>query len=223
MIGNSYIFTNDMPSMLAHLLNNARSGVYQYKIDKITKGGAHLSDHIKSGAVDKALGETSYSRIFFQEYSTAAFYADETSESVATMKKIKNKILTRGGLPIVVSTWPRKAGHEFYSRKSKPGFAAVTNPAAMANRLHRFYSGQSTKLKIDFLPLGEYWHYAMVNYPEIDLYQDDGSHPSLEGSYLYALLMYRKISGRLPMKDIWSPEGISRNEKNILIHIASRG
>ena len=39
-------------------------------------------------------------------------------------------------------------------------------------------------------PVGALWHYIRHNNPEIELYNADGSHPSLEGSYAAACSFY---------------------------------
>jgi hypothetical protein len=49
-----------------------------------------------------------------------------------------------------------------------------------------------------FMPAGEAWRSAMRSTPDVPLYGDDGFHPSPAGSFLAALVIYERISGRDP-------------------------
>jgi hypothetical protein len=49
-----------------------------------------------------------------------------------------------------------------------------------------------------FMPAGEAWRSAMRSTPDVPLYGDDGFHPSPAGSFLAALVIYERITGRDP-------------------------
>lgn len=48
-------------------------------------------------------------------------------------------------------------------------------------------------LKFMIAPIGEAWRSIRNNYPDIELYASDGSHPSLAGSYLGACVYFAEI------------------------------
>ena len=47
-------------------------------------------------------------------------------------------------------------------------------------------------------PVGSVWKHLRENYPTINLYQSDGSHPSLAGSYVAACSFYTSIFRKDP-------------------------
>lgn len=47
-----------------------------------------------------------------------------------------------------------------------------------------------------FLPAGEAWRAAWATDPSVELYGDDGFHPSELGTFLVALVVYEGITGR---------------------------
>ena len=47
-----------------------------------------------------------------------------------------------------------------------------------------------------FLPAGEAWHIALADHPGLPLYGPDGFHPSPMGSFLAALEIYERLTGR---------------------------
>jgi len=51
------------------------------------------------------------------------------------------------------------------------------------------------------VPIGNYWLYAMGKDAKIELYSEDGSHPSVVGSYFIALIFYRYFTAR-PLDDV---------------------
>ena len=54
--------------------------------------------------------------------------------------------------------------------------------------------------------MGRVWRYLRTNNPEIELYQSDGSHPSLAGSYAAACAFYTLIFHRSPQHITYQPE-----------------
>ncbi|HEY6146635.1 MAG TPA: hypothetical protein VIZ69_03020 [Thermoanaerobaculia bacterium] len=49
------------------------------------------------------------------------------------------------------------------------------------------------------LPAGEAWRAAWARNPKAELYSADGFHPTAEGSYLAALVMYAALYGKTPV------------------------
>ena len=47
-------------------------------------------------------------------------------------------------------------------------------------------------------PVGFVWNYIRNNYPQINLYAGDGSHPNIKGSYVAAITFYTMIFKKDP-------------------------
>jgi hypothetical protein len=69
-------------------------------------------------------------------------------------------------------------------------------------------------------PVGVAWKYVRDNYPAINLYQQDGSHPSVEGSYLAACVFYTSLFHKSAVGSGFNP-GIDPNTTIILQNVAS--
>jgi|GEM_PF-3071483 len=67
----------------------------------------------------------------------------------------------------------------------------------------------------------DYWMHAINTLPEINLYAPDSSSPSLEGSFLTALVIYKTLVDGTLNDVAYIPEGISQETKDTLTAIAS--
>ncbi len=64
------------------------------------------------------------------------------------------------------------------------------------------YLGIAQELSARVAPVGYAWLLAMDQNPQLDLWQADGSHPSVQGTYLAACVFYAVIFRQ-------SPDGLS--------------
>jgi hypothetical protein len=69
-------------------------------------------------------------------------------------------------------------------------------------------------------PVGVAWKYVRDNYPVINLYQQDGSHPSLTGSYLAACVFYSALYHKPCTGSAYNP-GIDHADALLIQQIAS--
>lgn len=65
-------------------------------------------------------------------------------------------------------------------------------------------------------PAGEAWLAAWRRKPSLQLYGDDGFHPSRIGTYLAALVMFEQITGRSPVGAPAVVDGIGAADLRIL-------
>jgi hypothetical protein len=61
------------------------------------------------------------------------------------------------------------------------------------------YAAAARDVGAILLPAGDAWREAWTRDPNLALYSDDGLHPSAEGSYLAALVIYQRLTGRTPV------------------------
>lgn len=57
-------------------------------------------------------------------------------------------------------------------------------------------------------PIGNAWAAVRRRHSGIELFQPDGYHPTLAGSYLSALVLYEAIYGRSPAEVTFVPPGL---------------
>jgi len=74
----------------------------------------------------------------------------------------------------------------------------VCSYAGMQDLVSDRYMSMSNLYESEVTPVGVVWKYIKENYPTINLYQSDGSHPSLAGSYIAACCFYTSIFRKDP-------------------------
>ncbi len=86
----------------------------------------------------------------------------------------------------------------------KDGFppSGLSTYEAMQQQIDDAYLHIADELIVPVAPVGFTWYQVRQDHPEIDLWQDDGSHPSRAGTYLAACVLYASIFHE-------SPEGLS--------------
>ncbi len=203
-VGNSYTFFNDMPQFLLKMLNSG--GEDTYHADLIVRNGGKLADYDREGLVSSALSKRNYNFVVFQENSTTIFYTNERVASEAAFKSLILDARQNGAGVLVVNTWARKAGNPFYAGMYA-NFMNPHDPRGMTKILYAFTKTITDQNKATLIPVGPYWWLMQQKKPDFDLYHSDGSHPNKLGSYLYAALLFREITGQPPSEpqsELWS-------------------
>ena len=189
-IGNSYTFFNDMPEMFASLV---REGGYDVEVQTVAKGGLTLADHAVSSETQKRIAEGAWNYIVLQEQSIIpAVEQRRKVEMVAAAEELVNQINAVDAQPLFFMTWGRRNG------LSEVGFDDFI---AMQRQLEVGYSEIAQTLDAAVVPVGLAWQQGLEEDATLNLWDSDGSHPSLEGSYLTACVFYAFIVQQ-------SPEGL---------------
>jgi hypothetical protein len=90
----------------------------------------------------------------------------------------------------------------------------------MNSRLRDAYLRIADSANAAVSPVGVAWKYVRDNYPVINLYQQDGSHPSLTGSYLSACVFYSALYHKPCTGSAYNP-GIDHADALLMQQIAS--
>jgi PKD repeat protein len=97
--------------------------------------------------------------------------------------------------PLFYMTWGRKNGDA-----SNCGFyPPLCTYDGMQARLRESYMEMSINNDCSVSPVGAAWKYVRDNYPTIELYSADESHPSINGSYLAACVHYTSMYRESPV------------------------
>jgi hypothetical protein len=97
-----------------------------------------------------------------------------------------------GADPLLLQTWARREGWPE---------VGITTYAQMQAAVSGGYAGVAKAVRADVAPVGETWALALSNPAPPELWQDDGSHPTVAGTYLAACVLFATIFDR-------SPEGL---------------
>ena len=193
-LGDSYTFVNDLPDTFAAL---AASGGHGVDTGMIALSGETLARHAASASDTAEINDTPWNFVVLQEQSEIP---SETSLSQTEMypavQRLTSTISDAGAQPLLFLTW----GH----RDGWPQ-AGLTSYSSMQAALDQGYETLSAEQGIPIAPVGWAWGTLLTQEPNADLWQSDGSHPTVEGTYLAACVFYATIFRQ-------SPEGLSDHD-----------
>lgn len=191
-LGNSYTYVNDLPQIVSQLAVST-GDVLIY--DSNLPGGFTLLDHSTSIISQNKIISNDWDYIVLQEQSqTPAFIVP--SAFMDGFSNLNTFISQNKPCAQITSymTW----GHENGDTQNCATNPAVCTYSGMQNVLSERYMEFSNLFESEVTPVGVVWKYVKENYPSINLYQSDGSHPSLAGSYLAACCFYTSIFRKDP-------------------------
>lgn len=182
-IGNSYTYYNDLPILIDRLANSTGDTLMH---NESYPGGYRLSQHYDLAATQNLLKAKAYDYVVLQEQSQRPAIDSSLFFEYAVKFDSIRRIFSPCGQTMFYMTWGRKNGD---------ANNCATNPDVCT------YEGMDSVLcaryvmaqkKVDGLiaPVGRVRNYIIHNYPEIELYVEDESHPSPEGSFVSAVTFY---------------------------------
>ncbi len=188
-IGNSYTHYNDMPEQIFAKILKAAG--YTASVTRITKGGWYLIDSAKSTdevgeKVESALKLRNYDYIVLQEQSTCP--AAIPAKFYTGVRNLVEKVRADGATPILYGTWGRKAGHSVLKTNG------WTNES-MTWMISAAYEAIGAELGVDVAYAGLAFYDIYTHNKDINLYDEDLTHPNATGSYLAAMTIFAKITG----------------------------
>lgn len=188
-IGNSYTHYNDMPEQI--FVKILKAAGYDATVTRITKGGWYLIDSAKStdevGAkVDSAFKLRDYDFVVLQEQSTCP--AATPAKFYTGVRNLAEKVRADGATPVLYGTWGRKEGHSVLANNG------WTNES-MTWMISAAYEAIGAELGIDVAYAGLAFYDVYTNNKNINLYDEDLTHPNATGSYLAAMTIFAKITG----------------------------
>jgi hypothetical protein len=189
-VGNSYTYVNDLPGWVQKLA--ASSGTAAVTVDSVAVGGATLADQVTTTGAMARIDQGGWTHVVIQGQSVEPLYDPATFEANAAVLAAEAKKV--GAVPVFYETWARKAGDVVYQQAFSGG-----TPAAMQAGLRAEYQKVAKAADALLAPAGDAWEKALAEQPAIDLFQADGSHPDLDGTYLVACVFYATLIGHSPV------------------------
>ena len=171
MLGNSFTYFNDMPSMLAKLTG---AEVVQH-----TRGGARLAEQLnprkKNGAKTReALENEFWDYVVLQEYSSGP--VTSRNSFLKNAGRLCSWIKKEGAVPVLYATWAYQKGSQAMAEMD-------ISYEEMAERLRDVYREAAEQNDALIAEVGQKF-YELAD--EQELYVSDGKHPSEAGSLLAA-------------------------------------
>jgi hypothetical protein len=177
-IGNSYTTRNNLPRLIVEIAATAGQP-RSVEFETIFAGGASLRRHWNAGLAQAKLATRCFDVVVLQEQSTLpvknrARYHDN-------VRLFADEIARTGAGVALYLTW---------SRQQAPQTQDILNSAVREI---------AAEIGASVVPVGPAWHTAMREAPSLALYTEDGSHPTVAGSYLAACVFLVTLFGERPI------------------------
>jgi hypothetical protein len=186
-VGNSYTYVNDLPTVFRNL---ARAAGQNVATGEVANGGETLAQHVSSGDAPGAIDGSRWQFVVLQEQSEIpAVEALRQAEFYPATRSLVSTIRAAGATPVLFETWAHRMGWSDYG---------LDEPAMQA-AINQGYGTIGSQLGVVVAPAGQAWQLALKLDPGVALWQDDGSHPTLAGTYLAACVLYTRVFGRSPL------------------------
>jgi len=175
-VGNSLTAANDLPTMVAAL--GARTGT-PIEYETRAPGGFALEDHWRLTDVADAIARGHSDWVVLQQGPSSL--PESAANLDAWARRFADAVRAAGGRPALHMVWPEKYRLSVFGQ-------VIANYTAAAHNSNSV-----------ILPAGLAWSKALQSRPGFPLYGRDGFHPNRLGTYLAAITIYARISGRTPI------------------------
>jgi len=194
-LGNSYTYVNGMPSIVKDI---AASMGDMLTVDSNTIGGYMLQQHASNATSLGKIMQGNWDYTVLQEQSQwPSFPIDQVDTGVfpyAHFLDSFNHAYNACGRTMFYMTWGYKDG----DAGNCPTWPPVCTYTGMDSILRLRYMMMADSNNAVLSPAGAVRRYIRLNYPTIELYQADGSHPTPAGSYAVACCFYTALFRKDP-------------------------
>jgi hypothetical protein len=172
-IGNSLTYVNDLPSTVAAL---ALASGDTIRVAQVAFADYALVDHVADGTAIKAIRLGGWHYVVLQQGPSSV---QVNRDSLILMTQyFDTYIRSSGARTALFSVWPAIGNYSTFPR----AIESYQLAAAAVNGV--------------YLPVGAAWLAAWAKDSTLQLYSSDGLHPSELGTYLAALVMYERFTGK---------------------------
>ena len=190
-IGNSYIYTNNMPLMFQTLTGSMGDTLIY---DQSTIGGYTFSMHDTTAATITKIFSQQWDIVVLQEQSELPSFppAEVDTEVYPYAHRLDSLIHANDSCTqtMFLMTW----GHANGDPLNCSSYPVICTYTGMQLRLRQSYMQMTQDNNAIVAPVGAAWQVMMDSFaPGIWLYISDSSHPDPSGSYLESCVLYSSI------------------------------
>ena len=214
MVGNSYTFHHALHTLLQQVARGVAGGP-RLLVDTEARGGYSLRAHLRSGQALAKIRHGHYSHVVLQGHSMSAL--NHPDELAADAQRFKQAIDQTTGRTVFYATWARSPEARLY-RTHK----VVHSFEEMTDLVDSTYATISHRLGAGLAPVGRAFERSLIQNPKLALWDPDGSHPTLAGSFMAACVLYGAITGADPRASTAVPEGLTNGQASLLRSVAAQ-
>lgn len=191
-IGNSYVYTNDLPNVFKNITLSLGDNAL---VDSKTNGGYTFQNHVNDPITYQKIHNQNWDYVILQGQSQEPSfpYNQVNSATLPYAVQLADSVKSNYLCSQVnyFMTWGRQTGD--------PQWDSINTFNKMNLRLRDAYLRIADSSKSGVTPAGVAWKYVIDNYPTINLFSSDGSHPNIAGTYLTACTFYASLFHKSPV------------------------
>lgn len=185
-VGNSYTYVNDLPGMIADM---AASVGDELQHTSSTPGGCTFQQHCTNQSMNY-IQQGGWDVVVLQEQSQYPSFPQSQVENEVFpyAAQLVNAIYASSPCaePMFYMTWGRRDGDQ----QNAQYFPILGSYEGMDSMLYERYMYMAEANDASVSPVGRVWRKIRREHPEIELYDTDGSHPSMAGTYAAACTFF---------------------------------
>jgi hypothetical protein len=184
-VGNSLLMFNEVPAMVTNMLNSDGQG---RNVKYASYFVGHLEDVQPNTNVDKEVSSGKYDVVVLQSAMVSSSLSRTYSQArgIAMAKAAK-----RGGARVLLYVeWPRRGVDE-------------------TEYTMNVYRGIAKAADTEITPVCYAWNSVLSKSPNAPMWQPDGNHAMITGSYLAACCVYFQLVGT-DHTPTWRPQGVDK-------------
>jgi PKD repeat protein len=190
-LGNSYTGVNDLPQVVHDVALSAGDTL---TFDSNTPGGYQLIDHTIDPVSQSKIMTGGWNYVIIQGQSQEPIIYNNQFMNGGRTLNYQIKEYNPCAVTMTYMTWGRKNG----DAANCPIFPEMCTYEGMDTTLRYNYLTLTSNINAEVSPVSVVWNFLRQNYPNIELYQPDDSHPSTAGSYAAACCFYSMIFKKDP-------------------------
>lgn len=204
IVGNSRTYFNNMPATLRALASSPESPV-KLEVETATSAGATFETHMAEGRTKRLLAK-GWDEVILQGESASQSTIEQSESFHDYGLKLAQLANVHDGHATLLVNWPYDP--DLYD---SPEY----DRGAHVEFLHQVNSRLAGDAHLDRLNLAGAWETIRLANPKLKL-TVDGNHPSPAGSYLYALAVYKYLTGA-PVSGLrYVPAGVDAETAKLL-------
>ena len=176
-IGNSLTYANDLPEMVRGM--TVAAGLPAVEVESVAFPDFNLDDHRAQGDAVRAIASKSWTLVVLQQGPSSL--EENRAQLRASVATYAAEIRKAGGRPALYMVWPSLENAWTFDR-------AVESYRLAADDVDGV-----------LFPVGEAFRVARAKDAAAPLYDGDGYHPTVTGSYLAALVMVARMHDKSPV------------------------
>jgi hypothetical protein len=194
-LGNSHTFYNDMPQLATDL---AASMGKTLSTQSNTPGGHTLNGHSYNSTSLDMIAAAEWDHVILQEQSQIPVIEHWREQWMRpAIQSLDSAITHAGASTILFMIWGKEeGGAQCISDYCSPDYRDFFE---MQSDISTIFYDLADEEQVEVAPIGDAWALALEANPQLSLWNPDHSHPSLEGSYLGACVLFCSLFGESPV------------------------